>query len=418
MAKYNLLDDDDIFDDNDDLLKDDNDDDVSGLLQETKDEPLAEEPPVEEDAPAEATEATEATDTEDPFDIDIDEDLLNYEPAEELDESAFSPETDLDITSEEESLEPEISIDPDAGEEVAAEPVEEEKPAPKPIPDLEIEDEKQEGISYKPIVKGLAVILLLILVYAGVDYFFLSDGTSTPESAQVAEQKENAASGTEEAQKKSAAEIAKEKKVKEKQAYLKTVSSENRARIASVEQVVSATGKSARLSSVLLYDNSMTFEVFAKNRDDLAKYNINLKRSGSPFKIISSSARPGQNGGILGVFKAEKTPQSSGGQAAGTGKTFNSVKELESWLSGQAKSAGLRVFKLKSRTDSGGNTALFKAYRVEAELSGSLAASKKLLSALKNTSQVKIYKLVETAKDQQNFSGNRYRIQLILQAFI
>ncbi len=416
MAKYNLLDDDDIFDDNDDLLKDDSDDDVSGLLQETKEQPgAAGEPPVEEEAPAEAAETAE---TDDPFDIDIDEDLLNYEPAEDLDESAFSPETDLEITSEEEPLEPEISIDPDAGEETQAEAVEEKKPAPKPIPDLEIEDEKQEGISYKPIVKGLAVILFLILAYAGVDYFFLTDEASTADSAPVTEQQEKAAAGTEEGSKKSAAEIAREKKAREKQAYLNTISSENRARIASVEQVVSATGTSARLSSVLLYDNSMTFEVFAKNRGELAKYNINLKRSGSPFKIISSSARPGQNGGILGVFKTDKPAPASGAPAAGGGKTFSSIKELENWLSGQVKASGLRTLRLKSRPAAQWNTDLFRGYRLEAELSGSLAASKKLLSALKGASQVKIYKLVETAKDQQNFSGNRYRIQLILQAFI
>ncbi len=413
MAKYNLLDDDDIFDDNDDLLKDDNDEDVTGLLEEKEEAPPAEEQAEETGTPAEAAE------TEDPFDIDIDEDLLNYEPVEELEESTFSPETDLDISSEEEPLEPEISIDPDAGEEAAPEPVEEKKPAPKPIPDLEIEDEKQEGISYKPIVKGLAVILLLILTYAGIDYFFLSDEASTPGTAQVTDQKADGETPAGEARKKSAAEIAEEKKAREKQAYLKTLSSENRARIASVEQVVSATGRSARLSSVLLYDNNMTFEVFAQSREELAKYNINLKRSGSPFKIISSSARPGQNGGILGVFKAEKTPPASAGQAAGgTTREFASVKELESWLNSEARNAGLRVSKLKSRADSGGNTALFKAYRVEAELSGSLTAANKLLSALKNASQVKVYKLVETAKDQQNFSGNRYRIQLILQAYI
>ncbi len=412
MAKYNLLDDDDIFDDNDDLLKDDNDDDVSGLLEETEEQPPAEEPAPESGAPAETEE------TDDPFDIDIDEDLLNYEPAEDMDESTFSPETDLEITSEEEPLEPEISIDPDAGEEAAPEPVKEEKPAPKPIPDLDIEDEKQEGISYKPIVKGLAVLLLLILAYAGVDYFLLSDDTAPADTTQVAEQKENAGTTAGEARKKSAAEIAEEKKDREKKDFLKTVNSENQARIASVEQVISASGKSARLSSVLLYDNTMTFEVFARNRDELARYNINLKKSGSPFKIISSSARPGQKGGILGIFKAEKAMPVSGGQSSASTKTFASVRDVETWLSSQARGAGLRISKLKSRADRGSNTALFKAYRVEAEMSGTLAAANKLLSALKTASQVKVYKLVETARDQQNFTGKRYRIQLILQAFI
>lgn len=415
MAKYNLLDDDDIFDDNDDLLKDDSDDDVSDLLEEQPEEAAPPEETVGEKEP----EVPDEKEGDDPFDIDIDEDLLNYEPAEDIDESTFSQDVDLDISSEEEPLEPEISIDPDVKAEEKETPAEaEEKPAPKAIPDLDIEDDKQEGISYKPIVMGISAVILIILLYVGVDYFFLSGDNATADAGQTTETTGEAEAEVNKKPAKSPADLERERKEQEKQSYLKTIGAENRARIASVDQIVSATGRSARLSSVLLYDQSLTFEVFSKNREELARYNIELKRKGSPFKIVSSSSRPGKNGGILGVFKAEKSSSADGGQAAAGGKTFSSVNELQGWLSGQAKNAGLRVIKLKNRTDSGNSNALFKAYRVEAEMSGSLAAAQKMLSALRGASQIKIYKLVETAKDQQNFSGNRYRIQLILQAFI
>lgn len=414
MAKYNLLDDDDIFDDNDDLLKDDSDDDVSDLLEEQPEEVA----PSEEARGEKELEVQEEKEGDDPFDIDIDEDLLNYEPAEDIDESTFSQDVDLDISSEEEPLEPEISIDPDvkAEEETPAET--EEKPAPRAIPDLDIEDDKQEGISYKPIVMGISIVIVLILLYVGVDYFFLSGDSATADAGQTTETTGEAPAEANKKPAKSAADLERERKEKEKQAYLQTIGAENRARIASVDQIVSATGRSARLSSVLLYDQSLTFEVFSKNREELARYNIELKRKGSPFKIVSSSSRPGKNGGILGVFKVEKSSSAGGGQSTAGGKTFASIKELQGWLSGQAKSAGLRVIKLKNRADSGNSNALFKAYRVEAEMSGSLAAAQKMLAALRGASQIKIYKLVETAKDQQNFTGNNYRIQLILQAFI
>ncbi|RMH63030.1 MAG: hypothetical protein D6677_08415 [Calditrichaeota bacterium] len=418
MAKYNLLDDDDIFDDNDDLLKDDEDSDVADLLNEV-DEQQEEITGIDEAEP-ETPETPAAANESDAFDIDIDDELLNFEPSEDLDASTFSEEEDLDISSEA----PVAGVDiPEPEPEPEPKPVEDEQPAEEPAPkkeastvdlSMDFEDEKQEGINYKPIVMGISGIILLILIYIGVDHFFLSGPTDEPVTDNPPAKEET--TGNDQQKPQSAAEAQKQRAEQEKQKALKDISSENNQRVSQMQQVIGAIGKDARLSSLLLYDENLLFEVYAPDRAGLARYNMALKEKNLPFKLVSSSGRPGSKGGILGVYKGKVTGSGSGNTA--TIQQVSSINALESALKTKARSAGLSVRNVKSRSMASLNKKSLKGYEINMEMSGSLDATKKFIASLGAMSQVRVYKWVESAQDQSAFSSKNYRVQLILHAFI
>ena len=416
MAKYNLLDDDDIFDDNDDLLNDDdNDSDVSELLEKTL---VEEESSEESEPPAVEAEADMAeTEEDEAIDIDIDEELLNFEPAEELDESTFAEDVDLDISSTDPEPVPEPALEPDVTE-VEEEP-KDESPAQEESAreastldlSMDYEDEKQEGLNYKPIVLGISGVLLIILIYVGVDHFFLSS-----HSNDELDKTETAVTDNQPAQKKSAEEKAAEEREKRKQAYLEDVRAQNKSRLNTVNGILALIGKNAHLCTLVLYDKSILFEIFSKNRGELARFNMKLKEKNLPYSLVSSTKRPGSSGGILGVFKGE-IPGSGAAGSGAAGQTFTSTGALQNALKDNAGKAGVTLKNIKSRSMASGGSKDFKGYELSMEVSGKEDAVKKFMSLLSALNNVKVYKLSLSASDQKSFTGTD-RVQLILHAFI
>ena len=156
MAKYNLLEDDDLFEDEEEDLQ------------------------LPEDTENDSAKPDELTDS-DNLDIDIDENLLNIEDSENLSDLAFDVDADINIGEEE----PEINIDepnllneePEAPSGTDIDAQEPERLNKEALITDDYEDEKQAGINYKPIVIVGVIIIILILAYIGIDHFFLSGPT-------------------------------------------------------------------------------------------------------------------------------------------------------------------------------------------------------------------------------------------------
>ncbi len=393
MAKYNLLEDDDLFEDEEDDLQ------------------------LPEDTENDSAKPDELTDN-DNLDIDIDEDLLNIENSENLSDSAFDVNADINIGEEE----PEINIDePNLLNEESEAPPDTDIDAQEPellnkeaIITDDYEDEKQAGINYKPIVIAGVIIIILILAYIGIDHFFLSGPTVPTLNQQTTTGQDGKLQGS---QKEAMMDAKAKQEQKKKQKFLQNISMENQAKAELTGKVLGAVTGKASLSSLLLYDRSFLFEIFGKSRDDLAKVNVRLKNSApaARFNVVSSNVRPGSQGGVLSVFKGRV---SSSVPSAGLSEDENakSIDALEGLLRDKAQKAGLKTKGLVNRFED--EQSGFKRFNVQATFEGSLKNTQNFIASISNSSQINIHKMQISAKDQKTFSKKKYSVSLILKVFI
>lgn len=413
MAKYNLLEDDDIFDEEFDDKQNDS---------------------VEEEKPAAAPEVT----LEDELDINLDDELLQIDEDDEDDTTTDFQSLDIeDLELENETIEEEIvnqelqEDDPysnilDQGlEEPSAEPALEQEPEPTPEPTPEpegeekkekivipddYEDDKQEGVNYKPVILGVAAVLLLIIGYFVIDAYVLNP--SVPDMAQ--NDKEKSATETP----KSTAETQKANEAKKREAFLATVSGPSKQKLNMALDVVSSISGEAALSSMLIYGNSMMFEVFGQSRSDIAKVNMNLKETmpAHNFEVIYSNKRSGTEDNTMGLFKSE-IPDNAAGGSGKAKKSFSSVGAFQEWVSNNANVNGLKVDRIQNRKT--GSKESFTSYEVEAVIKGPKAGCNTLTGKLaSDVNQAKINKLNMSAVDQKSFQSDTYQLTLILEIFI
>jgi hypothetical protein len=197
-----------------------------------------------------------------------------------------------------------------------------------------------------------------------------------------------------------------------------TVAAETKFKASKVAGITSVAAGQAKLSSVLLYGKELMFEVFAKNRDALAKLNVKLKNTFKDNKIsvVATESRPGLHGGILGVYKL--TLQPAAGAGGGTlSAPFKSVEDAQGWLKYMADNGSLKIKSMKSRAlqREGGSD----VYELDAILSGTRASFGQLLKAFGTADKnFTIHKLTINAVDQKNFNKKKYEARLILKIFI
>lgn len=384
MAKYNLLDDDDIFDEKEEMSFDEN-------------------------KPASQPKTSESNvDRTEDIDINIDDDNLEAEPVSSLDDQDF--QTDLDITaidndeSDEEVSEPEIEDNqPREYEEYQPESDNEEKQEYKDSPPFltdDYEDEKQEGINYKPFIIATIIIVILAGIYFVLDTFVFSDNTEVvKEPVKTPEQ------------------IQQEKEAAEKAALLGKISGKTLSDINIVSQILTYGKNNAKVSSILLYDQSLLFEVFGKTRDQVARVNMSLRdnMTKNPFEVIGSETRPGSKGGVFGLFKTNINQSASSKEE--TQEKFTSINDFESWIKQTSGAAGLNTVLLKNKylTDEGP----FRKFSVEANIDGPIDGCDNFLQKLSSeNNQVKINKLNLTAADQRNFQAKKYQLKLLLEFYL
>ncbi len=385
MAKYNLLDDDDIFDEKEDVPADEN---------ELNGEP---ETSVQSDGMS------------DDIDINIDDDdMLDTEPSSSLDDQDFH--TDLDITAIENENIDQPAPEPEL-EKQNSEPYEEYKPEIEeeekqeysdspPFMTDDYEDSKQEGINYKPFVIAVFVIVVLVGVWFTIDIFVLNN------EAEVAEEPV-----------KTQEQLQQEKEAAEKATFLGQIAGKTSSDISIIREILGYGKNNAKVSSILLYNESLLFEVFGSSRDQVAKVNMSLKdnTSGITFEVIGSETRPGSKGGVFGLFKTEI--RSSAASKNVSQASLSSVDDFQSWVQQTSNASDLNVSVLNNNYLE--EEGYFRKFRVEATINGSIDACNNFLQKLSSeNNQVKIHKLNLTAADQRNFLTKNYLLKLVLEVYV
>ena len=383
MVKYNLLDDDDIFDEK----------------EETSEE--------EKELKIGQQESSSSLDPTDDIDINIDddEDILETEPSSSLDDQDF--QTDLDITaidndqSEEPTAEPEIeSSEPSSFTEYQEEEEKQEYSDAPPFITDDYEDTKQEGINYKPFIIAFIILAVLSGIWFALDTFVFSNEPEVAvEPAKTPEQ------------------LQAEKEAAEKAAFLGRIAGKTSSDLNIVNEILGYGKNNASVSSILLYKESLLFEVFGKTRDQVARVNMSLKNnpSGLPFEVIGSETRPGSNGGVFGLFKTELG--SSASNKAVSQANFSAVGDFQSWIEQTTNASNLKVTELKNEFLN--NEGLFKKFKVETTINGSLDGCNDFLQKLSSgNNQVKIDKLNLTAGDQRNFKTSKYLLKLVVEVYV
>lgn len=267
-------------------------------------------------------------------------------------------------------------------------------------------DDKQEKISYRPVIIGvILVVILLVGGYFVYQWLFAGKFSgSQPATIQPV---------TTEPPMESVQAPQEDRKTE----YLSRLAGRTNRELSSLSDIINTAIKSSKLSSILLYDSDLMFEVFSNSREELARLNINLKDSyrNQQFRIVSSSQRAGENGGILGIYSVKL--DQAGTERSAVALKLGDVREAEQWLQGIFGSQNLKISALKSRSSF--TAEMFTVHEIEASGNGTMAACIKVLHSLAVAgSNVKIHKLTCNAVDQKNFSSGNYQLKLLLRIYV
>lgn len=346
--------------------------------------------------------------------ISIDLLINDDEPVEEvLEEEATEPLEELGQDLEEESYEEEY--EEPAQEEYAEEEYEEEQyeqegyveeePEEKSYLD-DYEDDKQEGVNYRPFVIGAAIIIgVAVVVFALYQFVFKGDG----------EEVAGADTKTEQVQTQTAQPSPEQ--IKRDRQYAE-VAARTAVNLNTASSVASNASNNTKLSSVLIYGDEFLVEMFSNNRENLAKFNIDLrdKLNAAKVNLISTNERPGENGGVFGVFEIEKSA-SAGSGSGKINSPFKSKEEAKNWLTSLAASNQVKVQKIGF-----GSTAkkdIFTVSEIVANFSGSYDSCSKMVRAIGSSSKnIEIHKLNFTASDLRGFSKGKYQLKIILKVYV
>ncbi|TFH02842.1 MAG: hypothetical protein E4H13_00785 [Calditrichales bacterium] len=262
------------------------------------------------------------------------------------------------------------------------------------------EDDKQMGINYKPFMIGLGVVAAAVLIFFVVSNLFFSESTEEAPVTPV----------------ETAADIMAREAEEGKQRFLDNLAVANQKKVGAVQVLAGLDPKNVKYSGFLLYGNSLSLEVFAPDRDGLAKFNLLLKNNNriGQYKIETVNTRPGSKGGVFALydFNVDAVNVSSSG-STGSGQSVT----VENWASSAPKQAGLTVH--NSRTVSSRQDNQFRVSRQEYEIRGALQNCLSLLDQMgRATQNVVVHKLSLVPSDQQKMSTSSYIFRLTLDFYL
>ncbi len=253
-------------------------------------------------------------------------------------------------------------------------------------------------MNYKPILIGITTIAAIVILYFVVSNVFFSESEVAEE--QVVE---------------TAAEKLQREQAERKQNFLANVNKLTNHRMKAINLLNGLKNDNVRYSSILLYGNSLDLEIFAPDRDALAKFNQKIKNNNriKEFKIESVHNRPGSEGGLFALYDIDLKKIVT---TAGTSRNIISISPA-SWSSTAPKQAGLSIN--SQRQVSTRNENLFKVNRYEYELEGSFKNCVALINQLATASQnIEIRKLALLPTDQRKMSTSSYLIKLVIDFYI
>ena len=338
-----------------------------------------------------------------------DQQPLQIEQFEQPDEDSQISEEIFDsaaisaVDDELDSAPPEINI-PQSDELVEPTPRPQDHKTPEFVKsdleplDLESDyDYKQPGLNYKPVLYIVGAVVVLVLIYFGISKLFFS-GDSEDAVETVVESPEQ--------------RLQREQN-EQKQQFLATVRAKNQSRLGQVASLIDIRTSNITYSSILLYGESLTLEVFARNRDNLANFNLTLKNNPiiTKYNIETVDTRPGKKGGLFAVYDVkvrDRTPSTSPPATASV--TQFSPSE---WV-------GNLQLKIKSqRQITTGKENLFSIVRQEYILNGSEQKCHEVIRQMFiSNANYKIHKLSLVPSNQTNMSAASFQMKLILDFYL
>ena len=202
---------------------------------------------------------------------------------------------------------------------------------------------------------------------------------------------------------------------KKKIAFVKNIVAEKNLRLNNFSSLAILKVSNVSYSSILLYGNSFKFEIFGQSREDIAKYNQNLKKNkyDSKFKIISVDTRPGSNGGIFALYKVET--DAGGGVPPQIDPKIdvniqNSIQRLVTRNGLKLKDT--RIINRK-KVDQ------FEEIRKEISCSGTEANCLKFLNDLNSSNKnFNVHKISLIPLNQKNIKNSKYNLLVVFDFYV
>ncbi|GEM_PF-7109259 len=381
-----------------------------GKAPEMPSSPLDEEPEsLESDLFEQEKPAEEEPAPEDDIFFGADEEKQSSEPpeiAQDFEEEPVAEESvpfEAEEESQEEFLEPIESEPEEKPEESSA-----KQPPKKYALSDNYDDEKLAPVNYKPVVIGAIVIVLLIIL------FFVLRGKIFKGSA---EKEVQPAQTPKTEQPKTGEQGAAQNPLLAKQTeFFKKLAGANAFSLGLVQNIQNALStKSTHLTSLLLYNDEITFEIHCKNRDVLAKTTMNLRNNMSGIeglKLVSTDEWPDRS--INAVFYAKLKSTSV---SATPGPKIADAGALQQWIKMLGQQFSVKINSVQKMGTSPANLEL-KRTRVLILGQGKYQAVLSFINALAAANRnLKVHKLVLAALSKKNFSKSNYRIELTLDLF-
>ncbi|NOX90842.1 MAG: hypothetical protein GXO77_17720 [Calditrichaeota bacterium] len=392
MAEHDLLNEDDFF-------------------EKLKKEKRATEQPEKEEKPAEPQQEQEPLET-DLFEKQ--EFQLEEEKEEQIEQE---PEFDLDSKpEEEEKVEKEEEVESFHEEQreqdffkTLGEPESEpesfdDKPEKYVFPE-EFEDEKLPGINFKPIIIGVVVFIVLaalLYVLRGV-FFGGKEEESVSAKEKVSEQPVSQPAPPNPLEVK-------------KTEYLNTLAGKNFYNLNLVKKIEGAVrANNAQISSVLFYVDELSFEIFSKNRAQLAAITMQLRDvlGSEKATLVATDERPGD--GITGIFTVKLK---GGAEKVTVTQKLSDLSSFQQWLEALGTQFNIKMISFKEFSNSPDQFGLQKR-RVQFKGKGSYDDCLKFLSAIAASNRnLNVHKMIISATDQKTFNKAKYQIELVVDLFI
>lgn len=312
----------------------------------------------------------------------------------EADAQDFGAEV-ADMPSEEEP-----AAEEDAGEEP------QEEPKKRYIIADDYEDEKLAPVNYKPVIIGAVVVIALIALFFVLRGMFFKKGAEGEQAAQTEQQAATSQQGTEQ---KATQQI--NPLQQQQNTFFAQIAALNSANVQLIQNIQEAIqSQKSKLSSLLFYNDEITFEVKSKNRNQLAAVTMQLRNISGLNNLQLVATEPQANGGISAVFHAKISTQAANGQP---GAKLADESELQQWITMLAQQFSLKITAQQSLGTTSANFELTRS-RNWFRLQGSYDNCIRLVSAMAAAKRnIKIRKLVLTATEKKKV----YQIELTLDLF-
>jgi len=274
--------------------------------------------------------------------------------------------------------------------------------APKPeSSEYDYEDSKIQGINWKPLLIWTTVFIAIVAIVFFAYTWFFTNG----EEPDIAEQKPTV----------SPQEQMRIEQEKKKIAFIKNIVSDKKSKLNNFSNLSNLKTSGVTYSSVLLYDNSFNFEIFGQSRDDIAKYNQNLKKNNydDNFKILSVDTRPGSNGGIFALYSVAASP---GGRAVSQSdpKIDNNIQNTVQNL---VSTNSLKL--ITDRIITRKKVDQFQMTRKELKFNGTETNCLNFLNDLNSSNNnFNIHKISLIPTNQKNIKSSKYNLLIIIDFYV